>query len=94
MGAVFDPDDVAKDHRRIIQNAVKDLSPETKERIVKIFESWKGRASEKELEEILGGQKAKKFRELVDNPVKAADELSSNQVNTLRRMFRESFTFD
>lgn len=91
MGAVFDSEDVAKNRRKIFQNALKDLHPETKERIVKIFETWKGRASEKELEEILGGKSAKKFRELVDN---STDELSSNEVDSLRRLFKESVTFD
>ena len=91
MGAVSDSEDVAKDRRKIFQNALKDLQPETKDRIVKIFETWKGRVSEKELEEILGGQRAKKIRKLVDN---STDELSSNEVDNLRRLFRESVTFD
>ncbi|MGH9977279.1 MAG: hypothetical protein ACRD8Z_15805 [Nitrososphaeraceae archaeon] len=91
MGAVFDSEDVAKNRRKIFQNALKDLHPETKERIVKIFETWKGRASEKELEDILGGKNAKKLRELVDDP---NGELSTNEVDNLRRLFRESVTFD
>ncbi|MGA7368081.1 MAG: hypothetical protein WBX01_03060 [Nitrososphaeraceae archaeon] len=91
MGAVSDPEDLANNRRKIIQNALKDLSPETKKRVVKIFETWKGRASERELEEILGGQKAKKFRELVDN---STDEVSSNEIDNLRKLFRESVTFD
>ena len=91
MGAVFDSEDVAKNRRKIFQNALKDLRPETKERIVRIFETWKGRASEKELEEILGGKRAEQFRKLVDN---STDELSSNEVDNLRRLFRESVTFD
>lgn len=91
MGAVSDSEDLAKNRRKVFQNALKDLHPETKERIVKIFETWKGRTSEKELEEILGGKRAQKFRKLVDN---STDELSSNEVDNLRRLFRESVTFD
>ena len=91
MGAVSDPEDLAKNRRKVVQNALKDLHPETKERIVKIFETWKGRTSEKELEDILGGKRAQKFRKLVDN---STDELSSNEVDDLRRLFRESVTFD
>ena len=91
MGAVSDSEDLAKNRRKVFQNALKDLHPETKERIVKIFETWKGRTSEKELEEILGGKRAQKFRKLVD---KSTDELSSNEVDDLRRLFRESVTFD
>lgn len=91
MGAVFDPEDVARNRRKMFQNAMKDLRPETKDRIIKIFDSWKGRASEEELEELLGGQRTKKFRELVEN---SSDELSSDEVDNLRRLFRESVTFD
>lgn len=91
MGAVSDPEDLANNRRRTIQNALKDLSPEAKKRVVKIFETWIGRASEKELEEILGGQRAKKFRELIDN---STDEVSSNEIDNLRKLFRESVTFD
>ena len=92
MGAVFDAEDVAKSNRKIFKNAVKDLRPETKARIVKILSSWNGRASEKELEEILGNQRANKLRELVD--ISTSGELTSNEVNNLRRLFKESVTFD
>ena len=92
MGAVFDAEDVAKNNRKIFKNAVKDLRPETKARIVKIFNSWNGRASEKELEEILGNQRANNLRELVD--ISTTGELTSNEVLNLRRLFKESVTFD
>ena len=91
MGAVFDPEDVARNRRKMFQNAMKDMRPETKDRIIKIFDTWNGRASEKELEELLGSQRSKRFRELVDN---SSDELSSDEVENLRRLFRESLTFD
>ena len=91
MGAVSDSEDLAKNRRKVFQNALKDLHPETKERIVKIFETWKGRTSEKELEDILGGKRAQKFRKLVDS---STDELSSNEMDELRRLFKESVTFD
>ncbi|MGC1135303.1 MAG: hypothetical protein WA941_20915 [Nitrososphaeraceae archaeon] len=92
MGAVFDAEDVAKNNRKIFKNAVKDLRPETKARIVKILNSWNGRASEKELEEMLGNQRANKLRELVD--ISTTDDLTSNEVDNLRRLFKESVTFD
>ncbi len=92
MGAVFDAEDVAKNNRKIFKNAVKDLRPETKARIVKVLNSWNGRASEKELEEILGNQRANELRELVD--ISTTGELTSNEVDNLRRLFKESVTFD
>lgn len=92
MGAVFDAEDVAKNNRKIFKNAVKDLRPETKARIVKILNSWNGRASEKELEGILGNHRANELRELVD--ISTAGKLTSNEVDNLRRLFKESVTFD
>lgn len=92
MGAIFDAEDVAKNNRKIFKNAVKDLRPETKERIVKILNSWNGRASEKELEGILGNQRANELRELVD--ISTTGELTSNEVDNLHRLFKESVTFD
>lgn len=92
VGAVFDAEDVAKNNRKIFKNAVKDLRPETKARIVKILNSWNGRASEKELEEILGNQRANELRELVD--ISTTGELTSNEADNLRRLFKESVTFD
>jgi hypothetical protein len=91
VGAVFDAEDVAKNNRKIFKNAVKDLRPETRARIVKILNAWNGRASEKELEEILGNQRANRLRELVDT---STGELTSNEVDSLRRLFKESVTFD
>jgi hypothetical protein len=92
LGAVFDAEDAARNNRKIFKNAVKDLRPETKARIVKILNSWNGRASEKELEEILGNQRANELRELVD--ISTTGELTSNEVDNLRRLFKESVTFD
>jgi hypothetical protein len=91
VGAVFDAEDVAKNNRKIFNNAVKDLRPETRARIVKILNTWNGRASEKELEEILGNQRANRLRELVDI---STGELTSNEMDNLRRLFKESVTFD
>ena len=91
MGAVFDAEDVAKNNRKIFKNAVRDLRPETRTRIVKILNTWNGRSSEKELEEILGNQRANRLRELADI---STDELTSNEVDNLRRLFKESVTFD
>ncbi|MPZ06460.1 MAG: hypothetical protein GEU26_08590 [Nitrososphaeraceae archaeon] len=91
VGAVFDAEDVAKNNRKIFKNAVRDLRPETRARIVKILNTWNGHASEKELEEILGNQRANRLRELVDI---STGELTSNEMDNLRRLFKESVTFD
>jgi hypothetical protein len=91
VGAVFDSNDIAGDRTKILRNAVKDLAPDTKARIVRIFDSWKGRTSEEELEEILGSQRAREFTRLFKD---STGEITSKEEENLRRLFRESLTFD
>jgi hypothetical protein len=43
MGAVFRPKDLGRANRRIIENALKDLSPDTKDSVIKLLNSWKGK---------------------------------------------------
>jgi hypothetical protein len=40
MGAVFRPKDLPSGRKRIIENAVRDFSPDVKDDVVKILESW------------------------------------------------------
>ncbi len=39
MGAVFRPKDLGGGYKKIIENAIKDLSPDTKDNVIKLFES-------------------------------------------------------
>ena len=59
MGAVFRPKDSRRDHnKKILENAINDLSPDTKDNVIKILDSWEGIRSEEKLKEILGQNKA------------------------------------
>ncbi len=40
MGAVFGPKDLRKGYEKITEDAIKDLSPDTKDSVIKVFESW------------------------------------------------------
>jgi hypothetical protein len=91
MGAVYDSKDLASGRKEIILNALKDLSPDTRARTVKIFKSWKGPSSERELAEILGMKRAKKLGELFGESAKGLD---SAEEQSLRELFKESVTFD
>ena len=54
MGSVFRPKDLSEKHRRIIINdAIRDLSPNTKESVLDILEQWKEDESERRLDDIL-----------------------------------------
>lgn len=47
MGVVFRPKDFGRGYKKIIENAVKDLSPDTKDNVIKLLESWEGINSKK-----------------------------------------------
>ena len=43
MGAIFRPKDLGRDNRKIIENAVKDFSPDTKDNVIKYWIPGKGK---------------------------------------------------
>jgi hypothetical protein len=93
MGAVFRPKDLRSDYnKRVIENAIKDFSPDTKDNIIKLLDSWEGIKSKEKLKEILGQDKAE---ELLKN-IKAKKEvnLTNDERKMLGNMFKESLTFD
>jgi hypothetical protein len=89
MGAVFRPKDFGgRDNRKVVENAVKDFSPDTKDSVIKLLNSWEGRKSASELSKILGQNKSE---ELLRNIAGDAN-LSKDEQIRLRNMFRESLT--
>ena len=91
MGAVFRPKDFGgRDNRKVVENAVKDFSPDTKDSVIKLLNSWEGKKSSSELRKILGQNKSE---ELLRNIAGDAN-LSKDVQIRLRNMFRESLTFD
>jgi hypothetical protein len=90
MGAVFRPKDFGRDNRKVVENAVKDFSPDTKDNVIKLLNSWEGKKSTSELRKILGQNKSE---ELLRNIAGDAN-LSEDERIRLRNMFRESLTFD
>ncbi len=97
MGAVFRAKDLGRDYKKIVENAVKDLSPDTKDnnRIIKLPDSWEGIRSEEKLNEIQSQDKAE---DLLKN-IEAKEEeeevnLTNDERKKLSNMFKESLTFD
>ncbi len=97
MGAVFRAKDLQRDNKKILENAIKDLSPDTKDNnnIIKLLDSWdkEGIRSEEKLKEILGQDKAEP---LLKN-IKAKEDdvnLTNDERKKLSNMFKESLTFD
>ncbi len=61
MGAVFRPKDLPSVRKKIIENAVRDFSPDVKDDVVKMLDSWErtgSMGSEEKLKEILGQDRA------------------------------------
>ena len=58
MGAVFRPKDLPAGWRKMAGESIKDLSPDTKDSVMKVMDSWKGTKSEEKLKELLGHDKA------------------------------------
>jgi hypothetical protein len=97
MGAVFRAKDLQRDNKKILENAIKDLSPDTKDNnnIIKLLDSWdkEGIRSEEKLKETLGQDKAES---LLKN-IKAKEDdvnLTNDERKKLSNMFKESLTFD
>jgi hypothetical protein len=89
MGAVFRPKDFGRENRKIIENAIKDFSPNTKDNVIKLLNSWEGERSASKLREILGQNKSEVLRNIAED-----GNLSEDERQRLRNMFRESLTFD
>lgn len=63
MGAVFGPGDITKGRKTIIQNALRDISPDVREQILDLLRSWEGSTSEEKVRAMVGKDKAKTFLE-------------------------------
>jgi len=61
MGKAFRPEDVARGRKRLLREALRDLSPDIRDAVRRVFESWQGVESEKQLVKLLGEEGAKRF---------------------------------
>jgi uncharacterized protein (DUF111 family) len=87
MGAVFRPKDLgSRDNRKVVENAVKDFSPDTKDNVIKLLNSWEGKKSASKLREITGQNRSEEILRNISDDINLSDDE--------RNMFRESLTFD
>ena len=96
MGAVFRPKDLPAGWRKVARESIKDLSPDTKDSVIRIIDSWQGTKSEERLNEILGHEKAESLMKKITTTrtTKSKSTLTYDQQNQVKNMFRESLTFD
>ena len=92
MGAVFRPKDLRKDYNKIIVDSIKDFSPDTKDSIIKLFNSWEATGSIQKLKEILGPANSELLlKEIRENK---ATDLTIDDQKALIKIFKDSLTFD
>ena len=92
VGALFRPKDIDKTYRKALENAIKDLAPDTKDNVVKLLNSWQGSSSKEELSEILGQDRTEKLLKNINLDEKI--DLSDDERKRLRDILRDSLTFD
>ena len=71
MGAVFRPKDLTRG--KVIDNAIKDLTPDTRDNLTNLQDSWEGKESEEKIKEILGQDKAKQLLSDIESKRKNND---------------------
>ena len=59
MGAVFRPKDLPAGWRKMAGESKRIFSPDTKDSVMKVMDSWEGTKSEEKLKELLGHDKLK-----------------------------------
>jgi hypothetical protein len=64
MGAVFRPKDLGKGYRKVIENAIKDLHPDTKDTVIRLLLS-KDIHSEEKLKGILGQDRSEELLKIL-----------------------------
>ena len=97
MGAVFRAKDLGRDYKKIVENAVKDLSPDTKDnnKIIKLPDSWEGIRSEEKLNEVRSQDKAEDLLKNIEEEEEEEEvNLTNDERKKLSNMFKESLTFD
>lgn len=77
MGAVFRPKDLEKSNRRVIENALKDLSPDTKDNVIKLLNFWEGKTSGNKLKQILGQNEAEELLRIITNDINLSEDEKS-----------------
>jgi hypothetical protein len=92
MGAVFRSKDIGMGYKKIIENAIKDLSPDTKDNVIKLFNSWEGTSSIQKLKEIMGPDKAERLLKQIRANKKIY--LTDDERDALKDILKESLTFD
>ena len=91
MGAVFRPKDFGSNYKKLIDNSMNDLSPNTKDDVYKLFNRWEGTTSEEKLMKIIGPERMEK---LLKEIRKNLGTLNEDEKEDVKNIFKDSLTFD
>ena len=91
MGAVFRPKDFGRSYKKLIDNSMKDLRPDTKDDVYKLLNAWEGTSSEEKLMKIIGPERMEK---LLNEVRKNLRTLNEKDKEDLKNIFKDSLTFD
>jgi hypothetical protein len=90
MGSVFRPKDFGSGYKKVIDNSLKDLRPDTKDNVYKLLNGLEDPSSKEKLLKIIGPEQMEKLL----NKIKTRDELNENEKEDLKNIFKDSLTFD
>ena len=90
MGAVFRAKDFGSNYKKIIDNSMKDLHPDTKDDVYKFLNEVEDPFLQEKLMKIIGPEQMEKLL----NKIKNRDELNENEKEDLKNIFKDSLTFD
>ena len=94
MGEVYRPKDLPSGRRKIIDRAVRDLSPDVKDDIIKILDSWErtgSAGSEEKLRKLLSQEEANRLFKKIRA---SKSGITYSEQEKLQDIFKESLTFD
>lgn len=66
MGVVSRPRDLLKGRRHVLKQGLKDIGANSKEKVLWILKNWEGQPSEDKLMALLGEEKARILKELLN----------------------------
>jgi len=90
MGSVFSPKDFGSGYKKVIDNSLKDLRPDTKDDLYKLLNELEDPSLKEKIMKIIGPEQMEKLL----NKNKNLDGLNENKKEDLENIFKDSLTFD
>ena len=90
MGSVFRPKDFGSGYKKVIDNSLKDLRPDTKDDVYKLLNELEDPSSKEKLMKIIGPEQMEKLL----NKIKNREELNENEKEDLKNIFKDPLAFD